>query len=1191
MPHIKRIEINGFKTFAHKTTLAFDRGFTAITGPNGSGKTNIIDAILFCLGELSAKRLRAENFSNLIFNGGEKSNVRKSEAKVTIQLDNSDGRLPVETTTVTISREIDRNGESVYRINGRRAPRNHMLEILSVAGISPYGHNIVLQGTLTRMAEISTIERRKIIEDMLGIAQYDAEKAEAEGKLKEAETAIKTALGQISEIQRRVEDLERERNNLLRHNFLKREVARLEAVKISREIRRLEDEANKVSGEISEIREKNNGILELRENLRLKRRSIDAEMRKLGFDEIEKKRERIIEVQMESRNLKSRLNELSAKINGGKIELERLRKTREDLQRQHEEVKVEINRSEEKIKQLSEILNQVGREIVEKQTLYNSFSEDLSKIRLAFEEKSKRVSEIELQLSQIREDRVKIESEYGRVQSRLSVYVQRLEDLKSKRSELKESHSKLCGLLANLEGVLNDQREQMKKLQEALDRRIKQRDLIRKEMENAEKIADLAKEALIEFEARKDLMSKINPEELALKTLEELSTLGVISGIHGRLKKLIKIEKGYERAVEAAASGWLDSLVVNDLDVAFTCIETLKRMKLGRVKVIPLNTLSGNKNTIKTSDIEGVSGPISSFVKCEKLYEPAVNFVLGDTLLAMSEDAAIRASKDGFRAVTLNGDLYEAGGGVESGFYRAPIDISSFIPSEKALKNLEQAVKALRSYLENRDNIVAELESEVSKTRGDIASLSETLIKFEGEFERVKKGVSQSEMQIKRVEENIENMLSRIEEDKARLSSLEDKINEMNEKEGSLSRALEQARKELDLLKAQDVNARREALADEIVALKQKYSQIELDISMEKSKIETILKRKMRDLAAQINEVSERISSLEKEVGEAVKEEVEARRRIGELEVLEKNLSEEVSGFRERIKSFTSEIDALDGNLAALEREYENGVKTLNDLEVRLQAINLRISQLKERLKALENEAADLADSSQYSQYFEEDIDSHIASMLDEIKRIGAVNQLAESQYAEQTSRYKELSVRLNDLEREKLAILKFIEEIEQKKMKIFMEAFNRINERLNNYFSRLTGGGAASLKLENPDNPFAGGVDMIVQFPNKQSILVSGASSGERSVSAVAFLFALQEFSPTSFYLFDEIDAHLDAFHVERLGELLAEEASKMQLQFIVITLKPEMISKADRVYGVYSQNGISHVVSMTFKGVMQGG
>ena len=214
-----------------------------------------------------------------------------------------------------------------------------------------------------------------------------------------------------------------------------------------------------------------------------------------------------------------------------------------------------------------------------------------------------------------------------------------------------------------------------------------------------------------------------------------------------------------------------------------------------------------------------------------------------------------------------------------------------------------------------------------------------------------------------------------------------------------------------------------------------------------------------------------------------------------------------------------------------------------------------------------------------------EKIDETLKIMKSELNRIGAVNQLASKQYEDQISRYKELSIRMNELERERMAIVKFIEEIEQKKYNVFMEAFNKVNERLDRYFSKLTGGGNAALKLENPKDPFSGGVDMVVQFIGKPPILVSGASSGERSVAAVAFLFALQEFTPASFYLFDEIDAHLDAFHVERLGELLAEEADKAQ--FIVVTLKPEMVSKADRIYGVYGREGVSHVVSTTFKEV----
>jgi chromosome segregation protein len=199
-----------------------------------------------------------------------------------------------------------------------------------------------------------------------------------------------------------------------------------------------------------------------------------------------------------------------------------------------------------------------------------------------------------------------------------------------------------------------------------------------------------------------------------------------------------------------------------------------------------------------------------------------------------------------------------------------------------------------------------------------------------------------------------------------------------------------------------------------------------------------------------------------------------------------------------------------------------------------------------------------------------------------EMEGIGAINQLAILHYSEQISRYRELSVRLNELEREKQAIVLFMDEIESKKRKVFMGAFEKINTSLKIYFSKLTGGGEATLKLENPEDPFSGGIDMVVQFPNKPSIVVSGASGGERSVSAVSFIFSLKEFTPASFYILDEVDAHLDAFHTTKLAEVLLEEAGK--IQFIVISLRPEMVNKAQKVYGVYERNGISNVVTAKF-------
>ena len=258
MPYIKRIEVRGFKSFGPQTVkVVLDKGFTVITGPNGSGKTNILDALLFALGELSTRRLRAENAAKLIFHGSEKAGLEKAKmAKVIIQFDNSDGRMAVDTSTVTVSREVYRNGQSVYRLNGRRISRIHILEILSMAGISSMSQNIILQGTITRLTDISPMERRKIIEDLVGISQYDSEKAEAEEKLRTADISIRTAMGRIDEVQRRLDDLERERNELLRTNFIHGEINKFETVKISYDIAQMQKKVEEASTQAEKVRVK-----------------------------------------------------------------------------------------------------------------------------------------------------------------------------------------------------------------------------------------------------------------------------------------------------------------------------------------------------------------------------------------------------------------------------------------------------------------------------------------------------------------------------------------------------------------------------------------------------------------------------------------------------------------------------------------------------------------------------------------------------------------------------------------------------------------------------------------------------------------------------------------------------------------------------------------------------------------------
>jgi chromosome segregation protein len=333
MPYIKKIELKGFKSFGPQIVkVALDKGFNVVTGPNGSGKTNILDALLFALGELSTRRLRAENAAKLIFHGSETAGLEKGKmAKVIIQFDNADSRMPVDTTTVTVSREVYRNGQSVYRLNGRRISRAHILEILSMAGISSTSQNIILQGMITRLTDIAPMERRKIIEDLIGIGQYDLEKAEAEEKLRIADISIRTAMGRIDEVQKRLDDLERERNELLRHNFIQNEIRKFETIKISYEMAQLQQKIEETSSQADKARSRLEKIRLLRDEQRLKRITVEGQWRKLSSEIVEEGGSQVLKVQIKIGEIRSKLTELTTKVSSGKTSLEGLTNQRKQF--------------------------------------------------------------------------------------------------------------------------------------------------------------------------------------------------------------------------------------------------------------------------------------------------------------------------------------------------------------------------------------------------------------------------------------------------------------------------------------------------------------------------------------------------------------------------------------------------------------------------------------------------------------------------------------------------------------------------------------------------------------------------------------------------------------------------------------------------------------------------------------------
>jgi chromosome segregation protein len=1178
MPYIKKIELKGFKSFGPQgVKVSLDKGFTAITGPNGSGKTNILDAFLFSLGELSTRRLRAETAAKLIFHGSEKAGQERTKmAKVVIQFENSDGRMPVDTATVTISREVYRNGQSVYRLNGRRISRAHNLEVLSMAGISSTSQNIILQGTITRLTDISPMERRKIIEDLVGIGQYDSEKAQAEEKLRAADISIRTAMGRIDEVQKRLDDLERERNELLRANFIQSEIRNFETVKISHEMAQIQKKVEETSSEAQKIGGKLEKLRQLRDDRRSKRRAVEGEWRKLSSEIVEEGGSQVLKVQVRIGELKSKLTELATKISSGKSSLEGLKQIRENNLEQYQSIQKEIRENRLRIRQSRNEYNRISDQVSQKQGEHDVLAQETNQLWENLGENSKRIREIELKLEDDYKRLAFLRSEYLKNQTAIRVRSRRLKDLQDRKARFSGTMDELEKSFLELEKVQKEQKTQLKNLERTRERRIAQREAAEREIAEAGKIANSAREAVVEFATQRELAETVAAEEKALRSIEELGELGVIQGVHGRLRNLIKIDKSFQRAIEAAAIGWLDALVVKDIDSAFTCTETLRRMKLGRIKIIPLQEAT-NVRPAKVPEKEGINGAAQFFMKYEKNYEPAINFVFGDTLIVSDDKTAFALSAQGYRAVTVNGDLYEVGGAFESGYYRAPIDFSTIIPSEVAIKSLDEAVNALQQHLSRRGSDITGFEEEIAKTRVEIGRLSEAITTLEREIVRVKRNIRRTKSNVKRIDHLVMRIDKEIENEKAQMWIHRAERGTIQKEMRKLQTELTSLRKKADPGHIQEMEINREKMAEEIITLRQKLGTTETETSTLQSQFDNVLRVGYQNSKIQVSKVNQQLGRVEKEVEEALQERESLKQELGELEKSRVQLSKTVFSAREESKKFTAQIDDIDKELKKLDTEYEQIDRLLNQLQLNIQTSLLQLEQHRNQLRLLGYEQPLTVTPRQV-----EEAETSIKMMQLELERIGAVNQLALSHYADQISRYRELSMRMNELEKEKQAILQFMDEIERKKRKVFTEAFDKITQNLRSYFSKLTGGGDATLTLENAEDPFQGGIDMIVTFPKKPSIVVSGASGGERSVAAVAFIFALKEFTPASFYVLDEVDAHLDALHVSKLADLLLEESDKTQ--FIVITLKPEMVNKAQKVYGVYMRDGNSNVISAKF-------
>ena len=1165
MPYIEKIEMKGFKSYGNKKVVVpLARGFTAIVGANGSGKSNIGDAVLFVLGGLSAKAMRASRISDLIF-AGSKGEPPAKYAEVAMYFNNEDRGFPVDEDEVVIKRRVYPDGRSAYWLNGKRATRSEIIDLLSAAMISPEGYNLVLQGDITKFIKMSPTERRLIIDEISGIAEYDSKKEKALDELKRAEENLARVDLLIREVKAQLDKLEKERNDALRYLDLKERVEKAKVTLLLGEIKRLEriiEEGSTRDREIeAEIEALSVRLKDIAKEIVAKEKELAEVERELE----EKSEDGILEVTRRISDVKSKIEMAKKNIESAKREIEesqrRLKRAKDELKRISEEVEKSRNaikrwssRREKllaDIKMLEASRNELVVKLGEIDRRYSLAREEFDKVVEELEETKKNLYMKESEIEKFTEEIERARTRITQANLKRNALRERIEETKrafeEKRSELSEVEGKLSkaeARLRKLEKELEEKTAKLRKLEPELAK---------------------AKEELIKAEAQREVRGN-----RAVEFLKKSN----IPGLYGTLGELITVKDGrYALAVEVALGGNYDNVVVEDDSVAEKAIKLLKEKKLGRLTFLPLNKIKPRSMREKPS----LGIPAMDVVSYDPRFRNAVAYALGDTLIVENMEEARSVGIGKVRMVTLGGELLERSGAITGGHYRPrgrlinTDEIKAKVERlEREKEKLEAEVNSLKAEMKGIENTLFELRMRKSELSKDLQVLQRDLERLLAEDKSLKEEIEESE-------KLIETLTAKIEEAKGEMAKLRGRIERLEKKR-------EKLRKALDNPEARELNARIREVEGQIAKLKEELSRVESKLESLGSRINEELLPRKADLEEEIEGLINRINALQaniKENEEAIKK-FEAE--LEELKKAEENVKDELKELRERRERLKKEI-------AELRKEKDELSSKLQELRIEANTLKIKLAQaeatLKEKRAELRHFDAKLIKSIKEIPLELEALREEIERMEEEIRALEPVNMKAIEDFEVVERRYLELKSKREQVLAEKESIEEFIEEIEGQKKQVFLQTLEAIAKNFSELFAKLSPGGEARLILENPEDPFEGGLEIEAKPAGKDVKRIEAMSGGEKALTALAFVFAIQRYKPAPFYLFDEIDAHLDDANVKRVADLI-KEASR-ESQFIVITLRDVMMANADKIIGVSMRNGVSKVVSLSLEKAMK--
>ncbi len=1179
--YLKRIEMQGFKSFADKTVLEFKPGITTVIGPNGSGKSNISDAIRWVLGEQSMKSLRGAKSEDIIFAG---TQARKSLgfAEVSIVIDNNDNKLPIEYSEVTVTRKIYRSGETGYFINKVPCRLKDILELFMDTGIGKDGYSIIGQGKIDEILSNKSEDRRHIFEEAAGIVKYRTRKQESEKKLEQTKLNLLRINDILAEIEANIEPLKLQSDKAKQFLDLREELKSIEVGLFIYNINTYKEKLEQLVKDediITSQKEAEDGKMEAlqasKEELRQVVDDITAQienMQNIGFESSNK-----IE------KINSEIGISNERIQNNTANKQRLEAEILEVKSRIEELKEEQKQKLEKKTNLTSNKEKFEKELAEKEAELAELSKKLSAKELEIEGKKQIVQdnidkkyELAAEINTQDVNYENLEKRKKQLKNEIDSVISELDSTRYGKNEISKGfydiESKRNIAVEKLEKSVQAKEQNMQKLKQYEDEISK--------LTYTQRMKQARHQFLIETEKEKEGYNKT--VKSLLVACDKDSSLN--KGIHGVLANLISVEKEYETAIEMCLGQALQNVVTSTEQDAKKMIEYLRSNSLGRASFLPIASVQGKKLD-KLTKMDGVIGIASDLVKCKKEYEQIILSLLGRTVVVEDMDTAIAlAKKDkySFRIVTLKGDIISSSGSISGGSVQTKT--VNILGRSREIEDLEKELKKLEKQIADK---TAEKE-EYASSIGD--SIEETA-KLEKELQEIEIIYATEKQKMVAVEENItrlENRLAKLKEEVTQTEKQKEEnrlLKEQKETEiQTLTQQIEELNKVIEefALNNKDNQKYIDDLNFDITNLK--ISVTSFDES--ESSIEEMVERISQDIKN--NEQS--IENKNQNILAINEENTKLEQTITEYNAQIEQIKQEVTNSGTKVEELKQERIAKNEKLVNTENEIQSQFSTLESLKEQIIKLDVKKTKLEQDLQqvveSLWNEYELTPNSTEEYQKPNNvaTAQKQVNSLRNKIKDLGSINIDSIEEYKKTKERYDFMSEQRLDLENTASKLRKIIGDMTTTMQNQFKEKFELINKNFNEVFTELFNGGKAELILENEENILECGIDIRVQPPGKKLQNMMLLSGGEKAFTAIALLFAILKINPAPFCILDEIEAALDDVNVYRFAEYLKKFCK--QTQFLVITHRKGTMEAGDSVYGVtMEENGISKLLSIKLK------